>query len=315
MGFVVTEMPFSQVMNHPDSFTDTLVFYTFSQRDNLRHYIKDIIHHLVRQGARVIPSESLLHCHENKGYQELLKRELGITDLPAWYLSSKRELAKLDIQYPVVLKTLEGSNGRGVFLIRSKPELLTQVAALEPRLSLLTKLDLVRRRYFRQSRHFQEYPDFSPKQDYFQYKDYITPEIPFVIQHFVPHLQYDYRVIVLGERFYVTKRLTRQGDFRASGAKRFTFDFQASDRLLQYALDLYKRFNTPFLSLDIGEADDRYYLFEFQASHFGINAIKKGKGFYVHEEGHWTFHKADTVFEEALASGLLHYLKEEAHGI
>lgn len=310
-GIDVVEYPFHKAINANTDLKDSVIFYTFSQREHLRAYIKDAIYTLHKHGNTVIPSFELLYCHENKGYQESLKKRLGITNLPALYFSSKRELPEYDIEYPIVLKTIEGSNGKGVFLIHSSEQLINQITKLEPKLSVSAKLDLLRRRYFRLNKSFIGYDHFDTKKDYEQYKDYITPEIGFILQKFVPSLEFDYRVIILGNHYYVTKRLVREGDFRASGAKRFTFDFKAPDDLLDYAKDIFERFDSPCLSIDVGVADNQFYLFEFQALHFGINAIVRGKGFYQHTSKGWEFTAHKTCFEKELSSALVYYLQKK----
>lgn len=312
-GISAKELPFHQVANQQVVIKDSIIFYTFSQRDNLRAYINDVIFFLQSQGNLVIPSVELLRCHENKGFQECLKQSLGIDSLPAQYFSSKRELEHYQIEYPVVLKTITGSNGRGVFLIQNQTQLKAKLKEIEPRLSIWTKLDLLRRKHLRLPKTFQGYEHFDSRNDFEQYRDYITPEQCFILQKFVSGLEFDYRVIVLGERFYVTKRLTRKGDFRASGAKRFTFDFNAPDELLDYARDIFAKFNSPCLSIDVGVKDNQHYLFEFQALHFGINAIVRGKGYYQYSSSGWKFTHQKTVFESALASALAYHLSKISH--
>lgn len=310
-GIVAREYSFHQISNHHVELKDSVVFYTFSQRANLRNYIRDVILDLHNSGNLVMPSYNLLCCHENKGYQEILKRSKGIANLPALYCSSKREIDSYQTEFPIVLKTLEGSNGKGVYLISSHAQLIKQIHSLEPKLSILSQLDLWRRKHLRMPKSFPGYELFDSQKDFSEYSDYIKPEIGFVLQKFVPDLQFDYRVIILGKHYYVTKRLTRKGDFRASGAKRFTFDFSASEQLLDYAADLYSRFDAPCLSIDVGETKGEFYLFEFQALHFGINAIVRGNGFYEKTAKGWTFTNAKPSFEKELANSLAVYLQEK----
>ncbi len=308
-GLEITEMPFHRVINSQIPTRDAVVIYTFSQRGNLRAYIRDAIYALKQQGNAVIPSYELLLCHENKGYQECLKKELGIASLPALYFSSSKELAGYEFEFPLVLKTIDCSNGKGVYLIKKRQQLENCLRKLERGVNFWQTLDLARRKYLRPKRSYQGYPDFDPRQDYRQYKDYITPGRQFILQKFVPGLEYDYRVIILGGRYYVSKRLNRKGDFRASGAKRFTFNFEVQDALLNYAHEIFLKFNAPCLSLDIGNNAETYYLFEFQTLHFGINAIVRGEGYYRLTADGWEFVKEQTVFEQALAEAFLFYLQ------
>jgi hypothetical protein len=307
-GLKVTEYSFHEIANSQVTIHKSVIFYTFSQRINLRAYIKDAILSLQAYGNIVVPGYELLCCHENKGYQEHVKKRLELDNLNGLYFSSKREIIDYKIDYPVVLKTIEGSNGKGVFLVSSEQELLKKIGQLEPKVGVLTRLDLLRRRYLRMTKVFPGYDSFNRNKDYENYKDYIIPETGFVLQKFITGLECDYRVIILGEHYYVTKRLTRKGDFRASGAKRFTFDFEATGELLDYAKHVFEVLDTPCLSVDIGEKDKQFYLFEFQALHFGINAIIRGNGYYHHSADGWKFIAHKAVFEKELGSALLTYL-------
>lgn len=199
-GILVKTYEFSQVVNAPVDIQDSFVFYSFSQRENLRRYIYDVLSDLDKAKNTIIPSLDLLHCHENKGYQLLFAKRMGFSDLWSAYCSSKRELKHLKISYPVVLKTIDGSNGRGVFLISNAQELQKQIIKLEPKPGLYTKWDILRRKTFRKNETFNGYPKLSGSQNIAAYEDYIVPEIPFILQEFVPGLACDYRVIILGKR-------------------------------------------------------------------------------------------------------------------
>ncbi len=309
LGYEVLKHSFHDVINGKVDIRDSLVFYSFSHRDNLRHYIRDCLMYLQTQGNTIIPSFELFCCHENKGWQELLKRKLGIHSLDYHYFSSKRELAGYDLKFPLVFKTLTGSNSTGVALVHTKADVLRELARHEPKVGLGQKLDFWRRRNLRKHKQFPGYPNYDLAMDAALYQDYISPEIPFVLQEFIPGLTYDYRVIVLGNQYYISKRHTKAGDFRASGAKLFDFAIPNPEPVLDMAKSLFETFNAPFLSIDLGEdASGKIFLFEYQALHFGINAIVRGNGYYRLEQGIWTFHEERPAFEQSLARGLSLYL-------
>ncbi len=307
-GIDTEVIEFSAVVNGKGKIRNSNIFYTFSQRDNLRRYILDTITSLEQEGNKVLPSTELLRCHENKGYQVLFGKRMGINDLESFYFSSKRELSNYQLSFPIVIKTIDGSNGRGVFLANSQRELLEIIPKLEPRLSIVTKVDLLRRKHLRKNVKFPGYPNLTAEANTEQYIDYITPELPFILQEFVPKLEYDYRVIVFGERYYVIKRMIRDDDFRASGAKRFVFEKKVPMALLNYAYNIFTKLHAPFLSLDIGVSGDRLCLFEFQALHFGINAIVKSAGYYTLIDGCWVFNEETLPIEQLIADGLIQYL-------
>lgn len=309
-GFNVRESCFDAVANHRVEIRNSVVFYAFSQREHRREYIKDLMRHLDREN-RLVPSLDLLLCHENKGYAELYKRRAGIIQPQAWYLSGAEDLDALTVSYPIVLKTVSGTNARGVWLCRDEAELRKHIAAISGKVSLGTRLSYYRRRHFRAKRQYPGYPDFQPAQDAEQWLAYMTPGQRFVLQEFIPDLDCDYRVIAAGSRFYLMKRLTRGGDFRASGTKRFVFDFTPPEGLLDFARDVGRRLDSPFLSMDIGHSGGGFHLFEFQALHFGTAAIVRSQRYYLYEGGSWSQVDGRGGLEQFLAQGLSDYLTGE----
>lgn len=310
LGYTVHQHEFHEVINGRLQLFDSTVIYSFSHRDNLRHYIRDCLLYLKANGNTLVPSFELFTCHENKGWQELLKNTLDVHSLSYLYFSSKRELKGYELNFPLVFKTLTGSNSTGVALVNSEKDVLQELKKHEPALTLAQKLDFFRRKHLRKYKHFAGYPVYDLYRDALSYQDYMTAEIPFILQDFIPGLSYDYRVIVLGDKYFLSKRHTKAGDFRASGAKLFDFEIAAPASILDKAQALYKSFNAPCLSIDLGEdADGKLYLFEYQASHFGINAIVRGHGYYLYRDGRWQFTEAKPEFERFLAQSLDLYLK------
>jgi len=308
-GIEVVEHTLSEVLNSKAKIKDSIVFYTFSQKDNIRHCIIDAMRDLYQQNNILIPSLELLNCHENKGYQVLFSQRMGIADLWSGYYSSKQDLVCGDLIFPLVLKTLTGSNGRGVFLVKDYSSLLKTIKALEPPLSVGVQIDLLRRRMFRKNKVFAGYPHLRGREDTLLYTDYITPEIPFVLQEFVPKLTCDYRVLILGSRYYAIRRLNRDSDFRASGAKRFVFDEDLPLGLLDYAKSIYHKLNNPTLALDIGMSPRGFHLFEFQAQHTGISSIVNSSGYHQFEGSVWKYYKENISYEQGIADALATYLK------
>lgn len=300
-----------QLINGLETLRDSVIFYTFSHRANLRSYFHDGLIWLESMGNKLIPSIDLFLCHENKGWQELYKHKKGYDGLKCFYFSSKRELDAVDLKYPLVFKTLNGSNSSGVALVHNKAELLRTIINREKKLSFLEKTDLIRRKYLRKYKKFPGYPNYDSRYDAKLYEDYIKPEIPFILQEFVPGLSCDYRVVRLGERAFISKRMTRKGDFRASGGGHFDFMPKEPERILQKAKEIYETFDSPYLSMDLAEdSKGNIHILEFQAQHFGVNTIIRSKGFYVNEGGAWVFRERKALLEQYLAQGMAHYLNQ-----
>jgi glutathione synthase/RimK-type ligase-like ATP-grasp enzyme len=306
-GYTVDCFTYHQVVNQLPRIKKSIILYSFSQKRNIRDYLRDLIYYLDDGSNLLIPSFDLLMCHEDKGYQELFKRKIGLSSLPALYFSSRRELDGYEIEFPAVVKQTIGTNGKRVFLVHDRAELERAVRRFEE-IPFRDRVDLFRRKYLRPKKHFAEYPEYSNRTDYYQYVEYVKKERNFIIQPFVPDLSYDYRVLVLFDRYYIMKRRTRENDFRASGTKRFDFSMEMDPKLLDHAQAVYKKFDTPLLSLDIGVHGGRFHVFEFQALHFGVSAVVKSKGYYCKKRGRWTFETKAPDIEQDLMTGIIKFI-------
>lgn len=307
-GWAPEVFPFHAVANGKITLHDSLVLYTFNQKPNRKQYILDVVRFLDDGTNVLIPRYDLLQCHENKGYQELYKRKLGLFSLSAFYLSSLEEIPYYSICYPIVLKSIDSSNGKAVFLVNNQKGLEKRVRKLVSQ-SIWTQLDLLRRKYFRLSKKYPEYPEYSNRQDYEQYRDYILNEKNFILQEYVPGLDSDYRVVGMYGKYFVIQRFALKNDFRASGTKRHDYFPSFDPKLLDFAEMIFEKFDTPFLAMDIGVYHEKFYLFEFQALHFGINSILRTPGFYHRGQSGWQFVQAKTTVETELAEALVRYTK------
>ncbi len=285
------------------------VIYSFSQREEVREYIKDMVAYLTSEGYNVIPSSELLYCHENKGFQELVKKKYDIRDLKAYYFCEIEEIEHYNLKYPLVLKRLDGSNGKGVFLIEDEKTLVKQVNSFTSSYTGNQRIDLLRRKYLRGNKAYKEYPNYSNSKDYIHYRKHIQSHKRFVIQEFIEGLDHDYRVLKAGERFYITKRHTKKGCFKASGTKMFDFEIENPLPILEYAKNISDKIKAPFLSMDICIKNKEFYLLEFQGLHFGMNVVVKSKGYYKYNDNTFNFIKCKSTPEEAIGYGVAYYLE------
>jgi hypothetical protein len=109
----------------------------------------------------------------------------------------------------------------------------------------------------------------------------------FIVQTFIPNLNGDYRVLVYGEKFYVVYRENRDNDFTASGSGKLNFEADIPNGLLDFAKLIYTKFITPYMSLDIGHLNGKFFLFEFQCLCLGQYTLEKSKFYYRQSSGSW----------------------------
>jgi len=282
----ITDIPEINFMS-----TDILI-YTSSDNDEIRSYLKDILY-FTNDQCQIIPSYEILLAHENKGFQEVVKSKLNIKDLVENYFF---DLSQFKRSFPYVLKTVDGSGSSGVKLIKNDKDLNDAVNNSSD-ISLKRKTKNI-------IRYYQ-----LPQENYDIYNYYYKPFKRFVAQEFVADLTCDYRILVVGDRFYAMRRDVNKGDFRASGSKNFNYhDVPLS--ALDYAKEVFDKLNNPYISMDIVVKDEKSYLIEYQGTNFGSSVLRKSDGYYVNNNNHWDFIKAKSQHEETLGYGLLDFVEK-----
>lgn len=282
----ITDIPEMNFMS-----ADVLI-YTSSENDEIRSYLKDILY-FKKEQCQIIPSYEILLAHENKGFQEVVKSKLGIEGLIGNYFF---DLSQFEGLLPYVLKTVDGSGSKGVTLIKSSKD-LSSVINSNNDISLKRKAKNIIRSYQ------------LPKENYHIYTYYYRPFKRFVAQEFVADLTCDYRILVVGDRFYAMRRDVRKGDFRASGSKKFNYH-DVPLYALDYAKKVFDKLKNPFISMDIVVKDSHSYLIEYQGTNFGSSVLRKSDGYYVNNNNHWDFIKAKSQHEETLGYGLLDFVEK-----
>lgn len=272
--------------------TDTLI-YTSSCNEEIRSYLKDVLY-FVKDQCQVVPNYEILLAHENKGFQEVVRNKLNINNLSGDYFF---DLSSFKRSFPYVLKTIDGSGSSGVDLIKNEKE-LEHIVDKYNSLPLKRKSKNIIRSYQ------------LPKENYLFYRYYYKPFKRFVTQDFIENLTCDYRVLVVGKRFYAMRRDVRKGDFRASGSKKFNYHdipFPA----LNYAKEIFDKLKNPYISMDLVVKDGSVYLIEYQGTNFGSSVLRNSAGYYIYNNDCWDFIEEKSLHEETLAYGLLSFVEKD----
>jgi hypothetical protein len=272
-----------------------VLFYQSAFSPELRAYIRDILY-FVSERVTIVPSFELLLAHENKGVQEIIKRSWGFGNLEGHYHVDFEERS---LALPYVFKTTSGAGSLGVHLVRGARD----EARIKSRYfsnSFTRWIKLLQRKWILNGQQFR------------RYAYYYKPFTPYVTQNFVDGLDGDLKVLVFGDRFYTLSRKNRAGDFRASGSGRLDFDAPCSVGALSFARDIATKLDSPFLSLDIAEANGNFHLLEFQALNFGPTTLTGSSGYYVERDGDWERVTATPDLEEGYAHAMLSFVSQRA---
>jgi len=281
-----------------------IVIYTSSEEvgDNYKQFIEDIVYGLEIIGAIVIPSYKFLRAHNNKVFMEIL-REIYFDKSNMNFFSRSfgtyeeliNSLKKNEITYPCVIKKASGAMSRGVRLAINKPELM-KLAKLFSRTNYFIHET---KEYFRAFK----IPGYSRESRY---------QNKFLIQPFVKDLEFDWKVLIFGDQYYVLRRGVRPNDFRASGSHH---DYKSGSQadipiiVLDYLEYFYEKLDLPFISLDVGYDGCNIFIFEFQCIYFGTSTQYISSEYFTKIDNKWVILKKQFDQEETFVLGLVHYLR------
>lgn len=249
--------------------SDDIIIYTSSENPEVRQFIKNKLYY-IKDKCVLIPSYDLLMAHEDKGFQEVMKKEKKFGNLRGNYIF---DIDNHQFDYPKVLKTSQGAGSSGVLLVKDN-----------------TDLKAIKNKYFE--------PSFKRKCIQLQRKVKLSPEEYqiysykykkfnlFVEQDFISNLVCDYKVLVFGDRYFVLKRNVRKNDFRASGSGDFEF-IDPPIEVLDFAKEIAEVLKNPYLSLDIAQSDKGCHLIEFQATNFGPYTLLNAPVRYIYDRKTW----------------------------
>lgn len=294
------------------------VFYPSSEDRGLfyKEYIGDVLMDLDIHGLILLPEYKYFHAHHNKVFMELLRKRLKHEELKTISTENfydmrdlKKSLKKIEkvIGYPMVIKTSSGSGAAGVALAKDRNELLSKAKKMGE-ISYSRKNDSI----------FKNVGLSKLKTKVLKLagKPYMIRTYPrekMVLQSFIPNLQYDYKVLIYGDKYYVLKRLIRDNDFRASGSGKLIFPEGINTeicKVLDLARLLFMELDVPMLSVDIAYDGEKCHMIEFQCLSFGPYTMQFSNAYYkLNKDKHWERVISQSNLEDEISDSLDRYIR------
>lgn len=292
-GFEVQEYRLESLANGESEPYGKIILYTSSQKPRYKKFIEDTMFHLNKNNI-IIPRYEILLCHENKGFQVLYAREIGLPCPRSLYFGSIEDLeSKKDaIRFPVVFKLASGFASKHIVLVENYHQLLRIV-----------------------HKHFDE--------RYSLFKSFIKDILihnktvhsalshctgQYILQEFIPDLDCDYKVLVFADNYYVLRRNVRVNDFRASGSGIFTFP-EPPMEVLDFARFVFTKLDIPMASLDIAWNGKQCYLLEYQGIHFGPYALVNSSFYFKWTGTCWIKINQRSILEDEYARSFAVYIR------
>ena len=280
-----------------------IVIYTSSEEVgyNYKSFIEDIVLELERLGAILLPGFDFLRANNNKVFMEILRdRVLGhkLSGNKSRYYGAIEELysdiEEDKIKYPIVIKEAEGAMSKGVFLAKTKSELIKYA-----------------KRISRTPHYKEEIKDKIRKRRHKGYKPESLYQAKFITQDFIPNLANDWKILIYGNHYYILKRGIKGNDFRASGSH-YKYKAGSKSEFPIHKLDevrqMFELLNTPHLSLDYAFDGTRGYVHEIQGIYFGTSTLELCEDYYIHDGNKWIVEGQQLDREGEYVHSIIHYL-------
>lgn len=263
-------------------------FHHNSYKDAL--FAKQLLFSLQDAGKRVFPDFHTAWHFDDKVGQKYLLEAIGAPLVPSYVFYSKNDAFNWinKASFPKVFKLRGGAGAANVRLVRTRKEArrlarkafglgFTQYAAI----------DNLKERWRKYRLGKTDFKDIVKGIIRLAYKPAFARMHPrekgyIYFQDFIPNNSFDIRICVVGDKAFGLKRLTREGDFRASGSGFLLFErSQIDERCVRIAFDTSRMLKAQSVAFDfIFDSENRPLIVEMS---YGYTAAA-----YDSCEGYWT---------------------------
>lgn len=231
--------------------------YQASYKDVL--FAKQLLFSLEMAGKRVFPDWRTVWHFDDKVGQKYLLEAIGAPFVPSYVFYTKKDAYEWisKVHFPKVFKLRGGAGSANVRLAHGRSEARRLVnKAFGSGFPQYNKWGTLKERYkkWRNGKdtfkgvcasiyRFLNPPIFArmhaPEKGYAYFQD------------FIPNNTFDIRVCVIGNKAFALKRLTREGDFRASGSGEIIYDKdQIDERCVKVAFEVNRKIKSQSIAYD-----------------------------------------------------------------
>ena len=260
-------------------------------------FARELIHSLDTIGLKVYPNINTCWHFDDKLGQKYLLEAIDAPMVKS-YAFYDRDSALEWLQETTLPKVFKLRNGAGAFnvtLIKSKKEAKRYINKIfssgfksNPRGAVLSEKIW----HFKRDKSLKSFLNIGRGLFRFVFPHKIINKLPIeknylYAQDFIADCDHDIRVFVIGNRAVTKKRMVRDGDFRASGSGRMTWDLeQISSKCVEMAFKVTERLQAQSLAFDFVLDGDEYKIVE-------ISYAASPRGFpecpgYWHRDLSWT---------------------------
>ncbi len=228
---------------------------------------------LEKKQTRIFPDYSTSWHYNDKVGQKYLFESLNIPMIPTHIFYSKMGALEWvnSSTFPKVFKLRNGAGSLNVRLVRNKHEAKklvkksfskgfassNKIASLKDKIlhfkndQNISQFIAIIKAVLRFVLHKENEKYFSKEKGYVYFQDFIDGN------------DYDLRLVVVGDRCWAAARLNRDGDFRASGSGKVSFDNKYfSNNLIKLAFEISRKLDAQSIAYDFISSKGEYKLVE-----------------------------------------------------
>ena len=236
-------------------------------------FARQLILSLDRIGFRVYPNANTSWHFDDKLGQKYLLEAIDAPMVKSYAFYDKESAFKWidETTMPKVFKLRNGAGAHNVELIKSKKEARRYIKRLfssgfksNHRGAILDEKIW----HFKRDKSLKSFFNISKGLFRFLFPHEIRNKLPIeknylYAQDFIADCDHDIRVFVIGDRAVTKKRMVREGDFRASGSGKMSWDLeQISPKCVKMAFDVTQKLKAQSLAFDFVLDGDEYKIVE-----------------------------------------------------
>lgn len=225
-------------------------------------FAKSLIMSVEASGKATFPNSTTCWHFDDKVAQKYLLEAIGAPIVPTYVFYTKSEAMKWaeTTTFPKVFKLKGGAGASNVKLARTKTDAIKLInqafgkgfkqyrtseqvkeAYRKYKLGKATLRDVLRPVYYSiLKKHPNEFDHYQGKEIGYAY-----------FQEFIPNNTFDIRVCVVGDKAFALKRMTRDGDFRASGSGNIIYKKEEIDvRCIRTSFEVNKKLRMQSVAFD-----------------------------------------------------------------
>lgn len=257
--YTLTTFTHDQIQSENFNRFDAVIFTT-SQVYWYKQYVELNIGFLDKD--KLIPSYESLLSHENKAYEYMWLKTNTQDPLYFKNYSDLSTFTQDQHTYPLVLKTPNGSSSRGVQICNTNKQAIKFIRSI-CRKQLIS--ELVMTPLIQWPHHF-----INTRQN-----------ANFIAQECITDYNGDYRVQVMGDKFFVYYReLKAKKQYTSGNGSINHYAINVDTRLLDKALELQNKIKSPHIIFDFIISNDKIHVLEFSAIHTSNVAIDNCPVYY-----------------------------------